>query len=1160
MTTPSNFAFLAQHSPLLAELGQTAEKLYPFDPSSCVLKLRLLAESLTQEMASRLDIRLMQPTQAELLRAVDNRLGLDQQVRQMFHLLRQRGNAAAHQVQHDIGYREGLEALKVAREVAVWFHRTFGSQPDFKPGPFVLPDDPSQKLVGLQQQIAQLQSALHKAETVQADQTQMQQLLQAQAEQERQMAQHAQEERNIYEGLAQEASERFASLKAEFDAKLAKAAAKPDATNNVKDLASKAANAAKMVAMDEATTRLIIDQMLIDAGWQADTVNLTHAKGVRPERNKNKAIAEWPTKGKQSADYMLFAGLTPIGAVEAKRMNVNVSGKIAQAERYARGLVVEESHQPAWTKQGLNGPWPDGEGGVFNVPFVYSCNGRPFVKQSPEVSGTWHRDVRSPANLHKPLMSFHSPDGLLDQLTRSKVEAEAKLKQEGFGYLHLRDYQQKAITAVEDALADGRQNCLLAMATGTGKTRTIIGLMYRFLKAERFRRILFLVDRTALGTQATEAFDEAPLEQNLPLSKAYNISEMGDMAAEAETRVQVATVQAMVKRIFSSDNPPPLDAYDCIIVDEAHRGYALDQEMTEGEVALRDQAQYLSSYRRVLEYFDAVKIGLTATPAKHTSEIFGKPVYTYSYREAVADDWLIDHEPPIRYQTLLTRNGIHFDKGDTVETLNMSTGEIQTAELDDELNFDLGSFNKGVISESFNKVICQQLAKELDPMGEEKTMIFCATDAHADMVKRLLSEAFKDMYGDDYNQAAVEKITGKSDQVDKLIRRYKNDRFPTIAITVDLLTTGIDVPPICHLVFMRRVKSRILYEQMIGRATRRCDDIGKTVFKIYDPVDLYATLQEVNTMKPLVKDPNITIDQLLEELDNPDAYTTPGSVPGSTHAHDALNQLNQKLMRVLRSAKHKAEKNTKLKDKLDELEQKWGVPAHELHKHLHKLGQEHSPYAAADYLRHHTRLVAQLAEVQGLMGTLFQPVLSKHTDELQERNQSWGIYNKPDDYLDSFVHFVREQINQSAALAVVVSRPKDLTRQQLKEVRLLLDEKGYSEASLKAAWRSKSNQEIAASIMGYIRQAALGEALLPFDQRVANAMQTIYAKRAWTPIQRKWLDRIAKQLTHELVLDTSFVTTAFANDGGATRLDKILDGQLSQVISDLSASLWAQAA
>lgn len=154
--------------------------------------------------------------------------------------------------------------------------------------------------------------------------------------------------------------------------------------------------------------------------------------------------------------------------------------------------------------------------------------------------------------------------------------------------------------------------------------------MYRLLKAERFRRILFLVDRTALGTQAIDVFNEAPLEQNHPLSKIYNIAELGDMAAEAETRMQVATVQAMVKRVYASDQPPPLDAYDCIIVDEAHRGYTLDQDMTEGELVLRDQAQYLSTYRRVLDYFDAVKIGLTATPARHTTEIFGKPVYTYS--------------------------------------------------------------------------------------------------------------------------------------------------------------------------------------------------------------------------------------------------------------------------------------------------------------------------------------------------------------------------------------------------------------------------------------------------------------------------------------------------------------------------------------------------
>ena len=351
------------------------------------------------------------------------------------------------------------------------------------------------------------------------------------------------------------------------------------------------------------------------------------------------------------------------------------------------------------------------------------------------------------------------------------------------------------------------------MATGTGKTRTIIGLMYRFLKTEHFKRILFLVDRTALGEQAIDFFNDAPLENNLTLSKIYNIAVLGDMAAEAETRIQVATVQAMVKRIFQSDTPPNIDAYDCIIIDEAHRGYTLDQEMTEGELTLRDVSQYLSCYRRVLDYFDAVKIGLTATPAKHTTEIFGKPVFTYSYREAVADDWLIDHEPPIRYETLLTQKGIHFEKGEKVSVINTKTGAIELAELEDELDFEVEAFNRRVITESFNEVICEQLAKELDPFGLEKTLIFCATDLHADMVKRLLDKAFKALYDDEYNEAAVRKITGQSDKVKQLIRQYKNEKYPSIAITVDLLSTGIDVPPICHIVLLRRVRSRILYEQ-----------------------------------------------------------------------------------------------------------------------------------------------------------------------------------------------------------------------------------------------------------------------------------------------------------------------------------------------------------
>lgn len=1161
MPQTSNFEFLAEHDPIFRQLAGTAEQVFAADPNTTLIKLRQLGEALAQDLAARAGVEFDADTsQADLLFKLSREIKLDPTVRDMFHTLRIEGNKATHQFRTK--HKEAMDGLKLARALAIWFHQSFGQAGStFKPGPFIPPQDPSLALRELQTEIEQLRAELSGNQQAIASKQRLADLVAQEKEQYAVLAAQMDAEARIYQSLAEEQSATLDRVKHEFEQRLQtlqqQLDASQQATKATQQVTQKTQNASQQLVLTEELTRLLIDQQLIDAGWEADTQQLSHAKGARPEKGRNVAIAEWPTAGKQSADYVLFAGPTPIAVVEAKRENQNVAGKIPQAERYARGFQPAAGQTAAWQQEGRNGPWDDGQGSHFHVPFVYSSNSRPYLPQLAEQSGTWFRDVRHPANLAKPLMEFHSPTGLLDQLTRSKAEAEARLKNEGFAYLRLRNYQEQAIQAVETALAAGQTRCLLAMATGTGKTRTIIGLMYRFLKAERFRRILFLVDRTALGTQALENFQEATLEQNLPLSKLYNIAEMGDMAAEAETRVQVATVQAMVKRVFQSDTPPTIDAYDCIIVDEAHRGYTLDQEMTEGEIELRDQSQYLSTYRRVLDYFDATKIALTATPAKHTSEIFGRPVYTYSYREAVADDWLIDHEPPIRYETLLSKHGITFTKGEQIDTLNLGTGEIEHAELEDELRFEVDSFNRRVINEDFNRIICEQLAQELDPFGEEKTMIFCATDLHADMVKRLLDNAFKDLYGDEYNEAAVRKITGKSDKVDALIKRYKNERYPSIAITVDLLTTGIDVPAICHLVFLRRVRSRILYEQMIGRATRRCDDIGKTVFKIYDPVDLYKDLQAINTMKPLVKDPNVTLGQLVDELNNPASFTAAGTRPDQTHAHDVLDAISQKLMRTLRSAVHQAEKKPAVKTRLAQLEQHWGIAPADLHKHLRSLG----PQGAAEFLRQHAQLLQQIDEIKALVGSAYMPVLSRHKDEFIAREQSYGgSYQKPEDYLDSFNHFIHEQLNQSAALAVIVNRPKDLTREQLREVRLLLDQHGYSEASLQSAWRNRTNQEIAASIVGYIRQAALGEALLPFEQRVAQAMQRIYGQTTWTPVQRKWLERLAKQLTHEVVLDQAFVNRAFTSDGGARQLDKVLGGKLDTVLGGLADGLWGTAA
>lgn len=1153
MAESSNFAFLKEHDPVFLQLANTAERVFASDPNTTLIKLRQLGEALAQDLAVRAGIEFDATTsQSDLLFRLGREIQLDGNIRNLFHTLRIEGNKATHEFRTQ--HREALDGLKVARALAIWYHQSFSNAGSgFKSGPFITPVDPSAPLRELQEQIEKLRAELGDSRQQLESNHQLAELLAKEKEEQASLAGQMHDEARVYEQIALEHEAALERTRAEFEARLhtlrKQLEDKPQAAQQV---ARKTQQASSQFDLNEDLTRILIDQQLNDAGWEADSLDLTYSKGARPEKGKNKAIAEWPTsKPKENADYVLFAGLTPVAIVEAKRKRINIADRIPQAERYARQLTITGDLDPA----GHDAGWVDGQGGYFKVPFAFACNGRPYIKQLAEQSGIWFRDLRSPANLRRPLQDFHTPDGLRDLLQRSREEAEAKLQQEGFAYLKLRDYQENAILAVELALADNRRQCLLAMATGTGKTRTIIGLMYRLLKAERFRRILFLVDRSALGQQAIEAFNEATLEQNHTLAQIYDIKELGDMAAEAETRVQVATVQAMVRRIFQSDSPPSIDAFDCIIVDEAHRGYTLDQEMTEGELAVRDHSQYLSQYRRVLDYFDACRIGLTATPAKHTSEVFGAPIFTYSYREAVADDWLIDHEPPIRYQTLLSQNGIHFAKGESVSVIDTATGEVDVAELEDELDFEIESFNRRVITPGFDKVICEQLAQELDPSGDEKTMIFCVNQAHAERVKNLLDEAFKEFHGEDYNQAAVQIITGQSDKVVQLIRQYKNERYPSIAITVDLLTTGIDVPRICHIVFMRRVRSRILYEQMKGRATRRCDEIGKTVFQIYDPVDLYASLEPVDTMKPLVKDPSISLEQLVNELTNPSSLDAPGSQPDSSHAHDVLDQLSQRIMRILRKASHKAESKPTLKDKLAELEDTWGVAPAKLHQHLHGLG----PQQAAQFVRQHSQLLEQLATVNALLGSENYPVISTHTDELMVREQNYGANQKPADYLESFNDFIRNQLNQSVALGVVVNRPQDLTREQLREVRLLLDGHGYSEVNLQSAWRNQTNQEIAASIVGFIRRAALGEALLPFEQRVAKAMQSIYALQPWTPIQRKWLERLAKQLVHEVVIDEKQIGEAFRNDGGSTRLDKMLGGHLAVVLEEINSHLWTEA-
>jgi type I restriction enzyme R subunit len=1114
----TNFGFLEAHDEQLVRLGMLAERYFPDDPNTSLLKLRQLAELLAQLVATKVGVYTSrEEAQYDLLRRLQDQNILPREVAQLFGEVRRAGNSASHDIAGD--HRTALMALRMTWQLGVWFHRTF-AEPGFKSGPFVPPAPPQDEGAELRAELESLRKAL--AEHQAAHNETAARLAGTEAK-----LREAKDEQGFWEQMATEADQAKVALEQKLAQEQQKGAAQPRAT--VASLVTAAAEAAGALELDEGATRKLIDQQLREAGWTVDSVELRYSKGARPEKGKNLAIAEWPTKTGPS-DYVLFIGLTPVAAVEAKRKNLDVSGSLQQAKRYARDFIAvgDLPH---------GGPW-----GEYLLPFVFSTNGRPYLRQLATFSGTWFCDVRNTKNLSRALDGWYTPDGLAALLKRDEAKAHDQLKKETFSYgFPLRHYQEDAIRAAEAGIASGKRELLLAMATGTGKTKTCVALIYRLLKAQRFRRILFLVDRSALGQQAADAFRDTQMENLQRFADVFGIKELGDQKPDSDTLVHIATVQGMVKRaLFPEEGAPPpaVDQYDCIIVDECHRGYLLDRDLSETELGFRGFDDYISKYRRVLDYFDAVKVGLTATPALHTTEIFGVPIFSYGYREAVIDGYLVDHEPPIQVRTELSTNGIVWKAGEEVAVYNPNQGQVALFTAPDEIRIEVEDFNRKVVTESFNRVVCDYLATELDPSSQEKTLIFCANDAHADLVVDLLKKAFAARYGD-VDDDAVLKITGVADKPLQLFRRYKNERYPNVAVTVDLLTTGIDVPKICNLVFLRRVSSRILFDQMLGRATRLCDEIGKESFRIFDAVRIYEALEKVTAMQPVVVNPTLSFKQLAEEM-----------ATARTDEERALIR-DQIVAKLQRKKRHLTE------GQLQDFEATAGMPPDAFLRQLRTMSLQD----VADWFLKNQ----ELGEIVDRKGPSQKAAtyVSSHEDSLLGAEHGYGKGTKPGDYIKEFTAFVKSHGNEIPALMTVVTRPRELTRKQLRELRLALDQAGFSEANLTTAWRELTNQEIAAGIIGYIRQAALGDTLEPYDLRVDKALQKVLASKPWTKPQREWLQRIAAQTKANFLVDRAALDEPdliFKREGGGfARLDKVFEGGLQQVLDTFNESLWPAA-
>ena len=1111
----SNFWFLANHDERLAKLGYEAEQLSSISPTACMMQVRLLAELLAKETAAYLGIYLARGTSFyDVLSRLEGDSAFRHEIKDLFHEVRMNANDVVHGEVY-LGDARGVAKnyLRLTWRIAIWFHQSFGRTPDFRPGAFVEPPDLAAQREEVLGENKNLHDAVHDAEHAVREaneQALREKHRRAEAEE---LLEQIREERNIFQSMAEEYEERLIALQAQ-----AETADKDERT----DIATRMHEATDKVELDERETRAIIDEQLRRAGWRADTEELRWAKGVRPQDGEQIAIAEVPTAA-GPADYVLFDGLMPVAIIEAKRWNQAVQPGLEQAKRYSRDWNFDVPSGSPWHIDDLQ----------YKIPFVFASNSREYLHQLKTHRGIWFQDLRRPTNRSRPLAGWYTPEGLRRLLKKDVDKSLRELRQEPYDYLGLRYYQQEAIEALELSIGQGRQKALLAMATGTGKTRTAIGLVYRLVKSGIFERILFLVDRSSLGRQAFAAFETTPLEKQRPFTEAYDAKSLDESEIEKDTRLSIATVQSMVYRVFDGDEgrKPPIDQFDCIIVDECHRGYNLDREMSDVELKFRNQDDYISKYRRVLDYFDAMVIGLTATPALHTSDIFKEPVYTYRYQTAVVDGYLVDQEPAIKITTQLAEQGIHYEEGQQLKLLNSKTGEVDFAHTPDELDFEIDSFNKAVITEGFNEAVCRDIAQRIDPDQPGKTLIFCVSEVHAQMVAHELPKAYAEL-GRPVTDSTIKVITGYTDHAEGMLRRYKNEKKPAIAITVDYLTTGVDVPEIVNLVFLRRVRSRILYEQMKGRATRLCDEINKTAFRVFDYVNLYDALESVTDMKPVVQRPSITLEQVYNEL------TTGEDLELLHLAHrELIGKLTRKLKRVTRAGH----------DKFEELS---GMSAEEFLKEI----RDREPEEAAAWLQDKAPIIAQVPTLPlDTRGVIYDdtPDTIVSVEEIElERS----------DYLLQFEQYVRANLDSMEALRIVTQRPRELTREALTTLRQQLAQEGYRADTLQKAWAKRTNQDIAASIIGFIRQAALGEPLVPYELRVMQALHTIYERHHWEDQQKQWLERIGKNLVKDQNVadpDNLNEAPAFQRYGGFDRIsESYFDGRLREVLAELNDEVW----
>jgi len=880
------------------------------------------------------------------------------------------------------------------------------------------------------------------------------------------------------------------------------------------------------------TRKSRIDPSLDALGWKR-----TPSSGIGAYRTEEHATEHGP------ADYVLHLGDSPIAVVEAKKLSVGPQNVLTQAQRYARGLSETNVRF-----------------GEYRVPFLYSTNG--------EV--TWFHDVRHPLNLSRRIANFHTPSALHEALGRDFEGQCRSLSDLDFWHHKLRPYQRDANEAIERAIRERKRRMLVAMATGTGKTYTLVHEIYRLMKTGVARRVLFLVDRRALAAQAARAFASFDPEPGLKFNQIYEVYtqrfQRDDFDEDdafdpnvmpnsyltdpkpGQAFVFICTIQRLAINLFgrsamlegregdaeddAAQIPIPIHGFDFVVADECHRGYT---------------GQEVSVWRNTLEHFDAIKLGLTATPASHTTAYFSDIVYRYEYERAVREGFLVDYDV-ITIRSNVRMNGVFIAEGEEVGVVDTKTGLERRDLLEDERQYASAQIEQDVTAPDSNRKIIEELKRFALEHEEKygrfpKTLIFAANDlphtSHADQLVNTLRELFG------RGESFVEKITGRSvDRPLQLIRKFRNRPEPKIVVSVDLMSTGVDIPDLEFIVFLRPVKSRILFEQMLGRGTRKSESLpDKSHFTVVDCFDgtLIAYFAKATSITEELPDkPGRSIVEIIDDIWNNN-------------------------------------------------DRPFNVRC--LVKRLHRIDKEMSGDGRAEFaafvddgdLATFARLLAKRLDEDfaGTMALLRDPAFQdlllnyprpKRTfliayevqDEVSSEvliRDSAGKAIKPEDYLRLFASFVAEKHSEIDAIAVLLDRPRDWRPEVLDELRrkLAATPERFSEDRLRIAHAATYRKSLV-DIISMVKHAAKEEEpLLTSAERVERAFTRLTLNRTFTGPQQLWLDRIREHLVQNLSIDREDFDTipVLHRLGGWGAADRAFAGRLEPLLVEINAAVAA---